>query len=292
MSPRLFVTGGTGFVGRRFLARLPSDRFPQVFCLTRDPRRLPSRDHRVSAIPGDLADAASYTDALASSDTVVHLAASVGKASPAEHFRVNLDGTRLLLEECRRLGVERFLHVSSVAVKYKDISDYPYALSKRAAEATVRESGLAYCILRPTLIVGRGGQAWHRLEGWAQRPVIPLPGPGITLTQPVYVEDLVTCMISVLQDGRLWNEAFDVGGPDRVTVDTLVQAIHRHHAGKQGRIVHVPLGPILPVLRRVGMNELHFFLEDGVAETNLLLELHRSAMRGLHEMIALSIEQG
>jgi NADH dehydrogenase len=245
----------------------------------------------VSAVPGDLTAAATYRDALASSDTMVHLAASMGKASPAEHVRVNVIGTRLLLEECRRLGVKRFVYVSSVAAKYKDIADYPYARSKRAAEAVVRESGLRYCIVRPTLIVGRGGEAWHRLEEWSRRPVIPLPGPGTTLTQPVYVEDLVACLISVLQGGHLWNEDYDVGGPERVTVDTLVQAVHRYHAGRPGRVVHVPVGLLLPVLRRVGMHGLHFFLEDGVAEPNPLLASQWSTMRGIEDMIALSIER-
>jgi len=293
VSPRLFVTGGTGFVGRHLLPRLRSGLFHQVFCLTRSPERIAAHDQRVTAVPGDLAAAASYSKALASSDTVIHLAASMGTASPAEHVRINLEGTTQLLEECRRLGVERFLYVSSVAAKFKDISDYPYAQSKRAAEAAVRESGLTYCIVRPTLIVGRGGGAWSRLEALARRAVILLPGSGATLTQPVYVEDLVECLISLLHEAPFWNEAFDIGGPERITVETLVQAIHRHHSGRKGRVVHVPLGPILPVMSRAGkkLGRLRFFLEDGVAEPNPLLERHRSAMRGVEEMIALSIDR-
>lgn len=291
MSPRLFVTGGTGFVGRHLLRRLPSDLFHQVFCLTRVPERLRDHDHRVTAVPGDLTAAASYRNALASSDTVVHAAASVGKASPVEHFRINLGGTEQLLHECRRSGVERFVYVSSVAAKYKEISDYPYAQSKRAAEAAVRESGLTYSIVRPTLIAGRGGGAWNRLQALARHAVIPLPGSGATLTQPVYVEDLVACLISVLRHDDFWNEAFDVGGPERVSVEALVRAIHRHHSGKQGFVVHLPLGLILPVLKRVGGSGMHFFLEDGVAEPNPLLELHRPRMHGMEDMVALSIER-
>jgi nucleoside-diphosphate-sugar epimerase len=293
MSPRLFVTGGTGFVGRHFLPRRRSDPFHQVFCLTRSPERIAADDGRVTAVPGDLTAAASYRNALASSDTVVHLAASMGTASPVEHVRINLEGTKQLLEECRRLGVERFVYVSTVAAKFKDISDYPYAQSKRAAEAAVRESGLTYCIVRPTLIAGRGGGAWNRLQALARRAVILLPGSGATLTQPVYVEDLVECLISVLHHASFWDEAFDIGGPERVTVEALVQAIHRHHTGRKGRIVHVPVGLFLPVMRRVGRQSgrLRFFLEDGVAEPNPLLERHRSTMRGMEEMIALSIER-
>jgi NADH dehydrogenase len=292
VSFRLFVTGGTGFVGRHLLPRLPFDLFQQVSCLTRSPERLAAHG-RVTAVPGDLANAASYSQALASSDTVVHLAASVGKASAVEHLRTNLEGTRRLLEECRRLGVERFVYVSSVAAKFKDISDYPYARSKREAEAAVRESGLTYCIVRPTLVVGRGGRAWSSLQALARRAVIPLPGSGASLTQPVYVEDLAECLVSVLRNGRFWNEAFDVGGPERITVEALVQAIHRHHSGKSGHVIHVPLGPILSVMRRGGgtSGRLRFFLEDGVAEPNPLLERHRPTMRGMEDMIALSIER-
>ena len=293
MSPGLFVTGGTGFVGRRFLPRLGSDAFHQVFCLTRSPERIADHDHRVTVVPGDLTSVVSYSEALASSGTVVHLAASVGSASPEAHLRTNLEGTRRLLEECRRLGVERFVYVSSVAAKFKNISDYPYAQSKRAAEAAVRESGLTYCIVRPTLIVGLGGAAWNRLQALARRPVILLPGSGAALSQPVYVEDFVGCLVSVLQDGSFWDEAFDIGGPERITVETLVQAIHRHHSGRNGRVVHLPVGPILPLTDRVGkkLGRLRFFLEDGVAEPNPLLERHRATMRGMEDMIALSIDK-
>ena len=131
------------------------------------------------------------------------------------------------------------------------------------------------------------------MQALARRAVILLPGSGAALTQPVYVEDLVECMISVLHQGPFWDEAFDIGGPERITVEAFVQAIHRHCSGRKGRVVHVPLGPILPVMSRLGkkLGRLRFFLEDGVAEPNPLLQRHRSTMRGLEDMIALSIER-
>lgn len=287
MTPGLFVTGGSGFVGRHLLPRLALPH--QVFCLTRSPEGSVFPD-RVTVVPGDLTSAVSYGEALASSGTVVHLAATTGSASPEEHRRTNLAGTERLLEECRRLGVERFVYVSSVAAKFESISDYPYAQSKRAAESAVRESGLTYCIVRPTLIAGRGGGAWNRLRALARRAVIPLPGSGAAQTQPVYVEDFVECLLSVLQDGAFWDDTFDIGGPERVTVEALVQAIHRHHTGRRGRVVHLPVDPILPLMRRLGMapGRLRFFLEDGIAEPNPLLDRHRARMRGMEDMIALS----
>lgn len=287
MSRGLFVTGGTGFAGRRFLHRLPHGLYERVFVLTRSPERVAAADPPVTPIPGDLAGAPSWDEELAASDTVVHLAARAGRAPADEIFRVNVEGTERLLEACRRVGVARFVYVSSVAAKYRDISRYPYAGSKRAAEAAVRESGLTYCIVRPTLIAGRGGASWERLQALARLPLVPLPGTGAALTQPVYVEDFARCLVSVLREDRFWNDVHDIGGPERVRVEALVRAIHRHHRGGEGRVVHLSRGPLLSVLGRLGA-PLPFFLEDGVAEPNPLLDLHRPTMRDVAAMIALS----
>ena len=106
----LFLTGATGFLGRHLLARLEPARHGPVRCLVRDPaqlKRLATGD--VEAVTGDLLRPETYRDALRAQDTVVHLAALTGKGDDRTHFRINAEGTELLLNAAREAGVRRFL---------------------------------------------------------------------------------------------------------------------------------------------------------------------------------------
>src|SRR5260221_5616728 len=172
MPARLFVTGGSGFVGSRLLAAL-SGRGHSIVALDRSGslRGRWGESSGVEVVAGSLLDPQSYRVALAASDTVLHLAASTGRASREEHFRVNAQGTEILVDECRRAGVPRMLFVSSIATAFPDTTHYDYAQSKRRAEDAVRGSGLQVAILRPTMILGRGSPILAALETLALLPI-------------------------------------------------------------------------------------------------------------------------
>ena len=65
---------------------------------------------------------------------MLHLAAVTGKNRPAEYFRVNREGTRALVDECRRRRVKRIIYISTIAAKFQDQRRYYYAQSKHQAE--------------------------------------------------------------------------------------------------------------------------------------------------------------
>src|SRR5262249_38698926 len=142
MPLKLFLTGSTGFLGRHVRRHL--QQVEDRFSIAELPR----------SAGADLLAPRSYERELAGADTVIHLAAATGKAPIAEHLRANDEGTRVLLEQCRRSGVRHFVFVSTIATKSPDIRHYPYARAKLAAEAAVVSSGLDYTIVRPTIIVG------------------------------------------------------------------------------------------------------------------------------------------
>src|SRR6185312_1102352 len=109
----LLLTGATGLVGSAVLRRLTAAQVP-VRCLVRDPRRLGPERVRVQIALGNLADPASFRNALRGVDTVVHLAAAIRDQDAGSIEELNGVATARLLRASERGGVKRFLFFSAM----------------------------------------------------------------------------------------------------------------------------------------------------------------------------------
>jgi NADH dehydrogenase len=295
-SEAIFLTGATGFIGKRLAARLDREGL-ELRLLVRGDRPSAGAGGGRSAVlvRGALEDPASYAEALRGCNTVVHLAARTGKARPAEYFRVNAEGTSRLLDECRRAGVSRFLYVSSIAAGYADKRAYPYARSKERAEDAVRASGLRYLILRPTIVLGAGSPAWRGLAALAGAPVIPVFGDGRSRVQPVDVDDLAGCLQELLEEDHFTGEVIEVGGRDVLAIEDLLSRIHRALRGREPRVVRLPARITVSLLAAAEIvllpwmpltaGQLSVFLNDSAAKPHPFMKGRLSRMKGVAEMI-------
>jgi nucleoside-diphosphate-sugar epimerase len=297
MVQRIFVTGASGFVGQEFLRRCRGSGGGQITVLTRqllpdDPSRLGS----VTQVVGDLLDPDAYRSALAGCEVVVHLAATTGRASAAEHARVNVEGTRVLLEACKAAGVSRILYISTVAAGFADQSYYPYAQTKARAEDLVRDSGLQYTILRPTIVLGAKSPIWATMTKIAGLPLVPLfEGARPVEVQPVHVDDVARGIELVLQDGRFDGDVLTLGGPEALSFRRFLELVQRAVSGRQGRIVRLPLKPIRALLAvmepvlgpvmPVTAGQLAVFANDSVAPSNWLLDRLRPGMASIEQTV-------
>lgn len=288
-----FVTGIGGFVGRRVAARIAARGTPAVALIRSGPAV--DSGEAIRAVRADLLDPAGYEGALRGCDVVVHLAAATGRASPAEHHRVNVDGTRALLGACERAGVRRFVFVSSIAAGFPDTAGYPYARSKIAAEECVRTSGLDFTIVRPTMIFGPDSPVLVGLRRLAAAPVMPVFGGGRVLVQPIWVEDVAELVLAVADDAALRGDTIELGGPDRLPLIELLRRIRLRVRGRRGPVLKVPIGPMLPVLavaERVAgrllpftIGQLATFRFDGTARDDGRLAFRIDRLTTLEEML-------
>jgi NADH dehydrogenase len=300
MGSGVFVTGGTGFIGRRLLARIAGGGRGPVHCLTRRPDAFPGAGRDLHVVPGDLQDGDAYGPVLAGCGTVVHLAAATGQAPPAEHLRVNAVGTRVLLDRCRKAGVERFVHVSSVAATFPNLRRYPYGRSKALAERAVVESGLPFVVLRPTIVVGKEGALWQRLTRLARQRLMPLPGGGRAVIQPVFVDDVVECVLAAADGLVPPGTVYAVGGPERLTFADFLAAIHRRLHGRSPVILHVPVGPLVALLSLVerplapllpvSAGQLSAFRFGATTGDDRVFPLGRGRLTSIADMLALALE--
>lgn len=273
--PAVFVTGASGFVGRRFVPALAATG-RRVIVLERRGGRPVALGAGVSAVRGDLAAPETYADALQECGLVVHLAAATGKASRAEHFRVNALGTETVIEACRAAGVPALLFVSSIATTFTDTTGYHYAHAKQAAERAVRTSGLRWAIVRPTMVFGEGSPVENGLAALATLPVVVVPGTGRVRVQPVQVEALVARMVDLIANDRFTGETIEIGGPEVTTIEELMMRLRLTRRGDPGRVVHVPVGVLrqpallaermgLGALLPITAGQLASFVNDSIA---------------------------
>lgn len=295
MSEILFITGSCGFIGKALVSRLLATGLWQIRVLIRRPTGQGNNLYSGQVV-GDLCDVEAYRSSLKGVDTVIHLAAITGKATPREYEQTNFEGTRILLQACKAVGVKRLLHVSTIAATYPDQRYYPYAQSKARAEALVRESGIPYTIIRPTVVLGSGSPIWRTLSSLAKLPVVPLPSGGRVQLQPIDVGDLVHAIELVVSEGQFRDEELDLGGPSLISLADFMRSAHKALYGKDPFFISFPLAPIRslvaivePRLRRilpVTAGQLAVFANNSTASPNWLQDTLKEQMHSVEETIA------
>lgn len=191
-SRNILVTGGTGNIGSALVRRLADSGYRvRVLALPEDPLRSHLNNTGVEFFYGDISNKSSLTGVCTGIDTVLHLAAVLLSDDDSVFDRVNIEGTSNILNAARQNNVKHFIHVSSASVVYPRTT--PYSLSKRVAERLVKESGVPWTIVRPTLVYSEnGGLEFNMfLDYLVKFPIIPFIGSGQALKRPVYVGDLI-----------------------------------------------------------------------------------------------------
>ncbi|AEG34641.1 NAD-dependent epimerase/dehydratase (plasmid) [Thermus thermophilus SG0.5JP17-16] len=213
---RVFVVGGTGFVGQEVVRRLLL-RGHTPLVLARKPRPLPQG---AVLVEGDIAR---EVPDLEGAEAAIYLAGIIRERG--QTFRaVHVDGVRNLLRAMERAGVGRLLHMSALGARPEAPSRYHR--TKAEGEALVRQSGLSHAIFRPSLIFGPGDEFFGGvLRGLVCTPLpfVPLIGDGSFPFRPVYVGDVAEAFVGALERGL--EGTYDLVGPKEYTFRELLQLV-------------------------------------------------------------------
>jgi uncharacterized protein YbjT (DUF2867 family) len=241
---RIFVTGGTGFVGREIVRQLHGVGH-KVRCLVRDAERakqlLPLT---VELHPGDLTDPDSFKAGLKECQAVIHLVGIIVEKGQATFEQIHLQGTSDLLRAASGAGVRRFIQMSALGSRPDAKSRYHR--TKYQAEQAVIQSGLDWTIFRPSVIFGPGDQFVNLIARIIKSaPVIPIIGPGESRIQPISVSNVASCFALAVGDPSTYRKIYELGGPQRLTYNRIYQII----AGileKKKAALHIPIPLVTP----------------------------------------------
>ena len=233
----ILVTGATGYIGRHLVARLV-EQGERPRCLVRDMQRaariLPAA--QVEFVQGDTTHAATLAAALQGVDTVVHTAFMTAdhKQSNGNHYyETNVQGTANLIKAAQAAGVIRIIEMSGLGTR----PDKPgtYMQGRYEAERMLKESGLDWTIIQPSVLFGKDAPFIKGLTDLIRTsPVVPLIGGGKIQFQPIYVEDVVTVVLKVLQEPERTNhKTYTIGGPEYYTFTQIINALlHTMHKSR------------------------------------------------------------
>ena len=240
------VTGAFSFTGRAIAGRLLSEGRAVVTMVRR--HGAPDADSRIRTAIVTLDDPAALVDALRGVDTLYNthwIRFARGKVS----FDLATDRTLRLVEGARRAGVRRVVHVS--VVNASETAPTAYFRAKAHLEAEVRESGLSYAIVRPTLTFGSGDILVNNLC-WVLRrfPVFVIPGDGRYRLQPVHVDDVARIAVEAGQSSV--DLVTDAAGPDILTFYQFVRLL-ADSVRSRAWLVHAPSPLSLTASRVLGL---------------------------------------
>jgi uncharacterized protein YbjT (DUF2867 family) len=230
---RLLVLGGSGFLGG-YVLREAARRGHEAVALARSPHAARTvQGHGAQAIDGNLDDAGRLDEALAAArcEALVCLA-SLGRGHGPG-----------IVAAAEDAGIPRAVFVSTTAVTTS--LDPPTKHVRLDAEQQIRACGLDWTILRPTMIYGAPGDRnlSRLLRLLSHAPVLPVPGNGQCLHQPVHVEDVASAVLAALQRPAAIGALYNVAGPEPLPFAELLSTCVRS-VGSRTRLVPIPLAPL------------------------------------------------
>lgn len=225
------VTGGTGFTGERVVGQLAALGCPTTVVARRSSDVRLVRSLGASVALGDLDDRGSLVDAFMGHDTLLHVASMGFGQVPG------------IIAAARSAGVRRAVFVSTTAVLTAlPVRSRPIRI---AAESAVRESGLDWTIIRPTMIYGSGrdrnmSRLLRHLRAWR---AVPLLGGGTALQQPVHVDDVASTIVQAALRPAASRREYNVSGAEPLTLRELVLQAGRA-VGVRPMMVPLPCMPV------------------------------------------------
>jgi uncharacterized protein YbjT (DUF2867 family) len=229
----ILITGGTGFIGRALIRHLVEQNYP-VRTLVRPSKKSPRlpRGVPVNVAVTSLTDERGLRAALVGVDVVFHLASGEWRGPRANLMDIDITGTRLLVQAAEDADVKRIFYISHLGADRA--SAYPVLKAKGIAEEYVRASKITHTIVRSAIVFGpNDGFTTGLAQIMSALPIFLIPGDGNVQLQPLWVEDLVTCLTWCIDDPDTFNRTFDIGGPEYLTfrqIATLIEneiGIHR-----------------------------------------------------------------
>jgi len=270
----VLVIGATGFVGRQVVASM-RERGRSVRCMARTPEKAGDlvRDG-VTVVQGDMLDQAAVDQAVRGVSAVVvcvHTVSRQRAAAKKQGFMdVEAQGLRHVVAACRKSGVTRVLYVTAIGVAEHATSSW--SRGRWLTEQELFDSGLDVTVVRPGMIVGRGGDGFGIVaRGATKRFAMAVAGPRQKF-RTIAVDDLARDLADLMDLPDAAGKAFEVGSDDVLTMKQMTEIAATSIGRRPGAILFMPAGltrllaPLVERAARVPRGAISGFVGEGPRE--------------------------
>jgi len=239
----ILVTGATGFSGSRIVARLAQQGArPRAMARSREAAqsRLPSEG--VEVVIADTTRPETLPPALEGVETIIHCAFITADRKPGpgvNYYETNTTGTRNLIAAAKSAKAIRIVELGGLGTQPGRSGSYME--TRYLADEAIKQSGLAWSILGPSIQFGKGAAFFSGLADLIKSVplVTPVVGSGNQRFQPIWVEDVVTCILKMAQEPWTYDgKVVEVGGPEIYTynemLDMLMEALGKRRIKAPG----------------------------------------------------------
>ncbi len=241
---KIFVTGGSGFIGRRLVEKLSQNKDDQIFCLTRDLSKISiSTAENVQYLEGDITKPETYKNFLYGSDRLYHLAAYVGYGiygrDKKEMGKINIDGTKIIFDIAKQFKIPKILYLSTAMVYHpmgekivvetdnfpkKHTTHYSYTkyLSFLEAQKYIK-IGLPITVILPTSVYGYGSPLFSDFVKFLLKYKVFFKSLLDKRLSVVYVNDVVDAIL-LAEKGDYVGESFIVSS-EIITIRDFIKQV-------------------------------------------------------------------
>lgn len=236
----ILVTGASGFVGSHVVRRLQQSG-SDVRAMVRHRSKAPALQG-VEVAEADLTQPESLVPAVSGVNVIIHAAAiTADRKEPyrGAYDQINRVGTSNLVVAAKGAGVGRLVVMSGLGTR--PAPEGTYMATRWGLEQAVRESGIPFVILQPSVLFGDGAEFIAALAALIRvSPIVPLIGDGKVRFQPLWIEDLVTCLVKAVEADQLTGKAIPLGGSEYATFKQVIQTICEAMSARR-LLVPIPL---------------------------------------------------
>lgn len=238
----ILVTGGTGFIGQVLIRQLV-ERGYQIRILIRPS---PTSPNLPKGIPIEVAvcslrDERGLRAALKDVKVVYHLVGVEGRGNRADLMAVDIQGTQAIASAASDAGVERIFFLSHLGADRA--SAYPVLKAKAIGESYIRQCRADHTIIRTGIAFGPNDHFTMGLGFLlnALPSIFLIPGKGESLIQPIWVEDLATCLVWALDNPSTRNQTISIGGSEYISFMTILETIAKQIGIRR---FHISVSPV------------------------------------------------
>ncbi len=237
----ILVTGGLGVMGSTLVKGL-ADRGFKVRVLDNSDRfrsRLDGYD--VDIRIGDITKPETLAGCFDNVDTVYHLAAVLIVYDAGLFQKINVEGTRNIIDASIAAGVKHFILVSSASVTYAHTT--PYSLSKRKTEHLIKtQNAMKWTIVRPTLAYNEsGGEEFNMFLAYLKKyPFVPFIGAGRSLKRPVHCDDLMKGFLAIAGNPKTYGKTYAFSGGEAIAIRDMARLMLKH-VGQEKPFLTIPI---------------------------------------------------